>query len=153
MPERVTRDRRVGRVCALFSDDEAGRLVVEITEHAPVDDYDQLKKALDPLRERGLRLAVDDAGAGFASLRHILNLAPDIIKLDRTLIDRIDEDCSRQALAAGLISFADKIDAAIVAEGIEREEEVHALDELGVGFGQGYFFARPGPLPLRLAAG
>jgi EAL domain-containing protein (putative c-di-GMP-specific phosphodiesterase class I)/DNA-binding NarL/FixJ family response regulator len=131
---------------------EAKRIVVEITEHAPVDDYDLLKSALDPLRELGLRLAVDDAGAGFASLRHILNLAPDIIKLDRTLIDRIDEDRSRQALAAGLISFAEKIGATIVAEGIEREEEVRALVELGVGHGQGYFFARPGPLPLRLEA-
>jgi EAL domain-containing protein (putative c-di-GMP-specific phosphodiesterase class I)/DNA-binding NarL/FixJ family response regulator len=136
---------------ALFAGD-AKRIVVEITEHAPVDDYDLLKSALDPLRDLGLRLAVDDAGAGFASLRHILNLAPDIIKLDRALIDRIDEDRSRQALAAGLISFAEKIGATIVAEGIEREEEVRALVELGVGHGQGYFFARPGPLPLRLEA-
>jgi EAL domain-containing protein (putative c-di-GMP-specific phosphodiesterase class I)/DNA-binding NarL/FixJ family response regulator len=140
------------RFRSLFSNQDAKRIVVEITEHAAIDDYELLKSALDPLRELGLRLAVDDAGAGFASLRHILNLAPDIIKLDRTLIDRIDEDRSRQALAAGLISFAEKIEATIVAEGIEREAEVSALIGLGVGHGQGYFFARPGPLPLRLEA-
>lgn len=137
---------------SLFAGQDAERIVIEITEHAPIDDYEQLKDALDPLRELGLRLAVDDAGAGFASLRHILNLAPDIIKLDRALIDRIDEDRSRQALAAGLISFAEKIGAKIVAEGIEREAELRALVDLGVGHGQGYFFARPGPLPLRLEA-
>ena len=136
----------------VFSDQDAKRIVIEITEHAPVEDYDALKSALGPLRALGLRLAVDDAGAGFASLRHILNLEPDIIKLDRALIDRIDEDRSRQALAAGLISFAEKIGAKIVAEGIEREAELRALVDLGVGHGQGYLFARPGPLPLRLEA-
>jgi EAL domain-containing protein (putative c-di-GMP-specific phosphodiesterase class I) len=94
-------------------------------------------------------LAVDDAGAGFASLRHILRLAPHFIKLDRTLIDGIEADRSRQALAAGLISFAHKIEATIIAEGIERSEEVDALRELGVDYGQGFFLARPAPLPLK----
>ena len=96
-----------------------------------------------------MRLAVDDAGAGFASLRHILRLAPDFIKLDRTLIDGIERDRSRQALAAGLISFADKIEATIIAEGIERSAEVDALTALGVDYGQGFFIARPAPLPLQ----
>jgi EAL domain-containing protein (putative c-di-GMP-specific phosphodiesterase class I) len=95
-----------------------------------------------------VRLAVDDAGAGFASLRHILRLAPDFIKLDRTLIDGIEKDRSRQALAAGLISFAERIDATIIAEGIEQIAEVDMLTSLGVGYGQGFFLARPGPLPL-----
>ena len=106
-----------------------------------------------PLREFGVRIAIDDAGAGFASLRHILRLEPEFIKLDRTLIDGIEADRSRQALAAGLISFAEKIDATIVAEGIERPAEVEKLSELGVRYGQGYFFARPGPLPLPLLVG
>ena len=125
------------------------RVVVEVTEHARIDDYERLNSAFDRLREPGVRLAVDDAGAGFASLRHILRLAPDFIKLDRTLIDGIEYDRSRQALAAGLISFAEKIEATIIAEGIEHSEEVDVLTALGVGYGQGFFIAKPGPLPLK----
>ena len=126
------------------------RLVAELTEHAPVADYERLDRALAPLRQRGLRLAVDDAGAGFASLRHILRLGPDFIKLDRTLIDKIHSDRSKQALAAGLISFAEKSGTTIVAEGIERAADLEVLVELGASFGQGYYLARPGPLPLPL---
>ena len=137
----------------LIAGSDGARLVVEITEHARIDDYDALSEALDALREFGVRIAIDDAGAGFASLRHILRLEPEFIKLDRTLIDGIERDRSRQALAAGLISFAEKIDATIVAEGIERPAEVEKLSELGVRYGQGYFFARPAPLPLPLLVG
>ncbi len=109
------------------------------------------QRGVRPLRELGVRFAVDDAGAGFASLRHILRLAPDFIKLDRTLIDGIQSDRSRQALAAGLISFAERIDATIIAEGIEKLAELNMLASLGVGHGQGFFLARPGPLPLSAA--
>jgi EAL domain-containing protein (putative c-di-GMP-specific phosphodiesterase class I)/DNA-binding NarL/FixJ family response regulator len=137
----------------LIAGSDGARVVVEITEHARINDYDRLREALDGIREVGARVAIDDAGAGFASLRHILRLEPEFIKLDRTLIDGIESDRSRQALAAGLISFAEKIDATIVAEGIERPGEVEALAELGVLYGQGYFFARPGPLPLPLLVG
>ena len=137
----------------LIAASDGPRLVVEITEHARIDDYDALRETLDALRDFGVRIAIDDAGAGFASLRHILRLEPEFIKLDRTLIDGIEADRSRQALAAGLISFAEKIDATIVAEGIERLAEVEKLSELGVRYGQGYFFARPGPLPLPLLVG
>lgn len=127
---------------------EAKRVVIEVTEHMPVEDYDALNHAIVGLRALGVRLAIDDAGAGFASLRHILRLAPDFVKLDRTLIDDIERDRSHQALAAGLISFANKIDATIVAEGIEREAQLRALRELGVSRGQGFLLARPAPLPL-----
>ena len=127
--------------------------MVEITEHAPIDDYESLRDALAACASSASALAIDDAGAGFASLRHILRLEPELIKLDRTLIDGIESDRSRQALAAGLISFAEKIDATIVAEGIERPAEVEKLAELGVRYGQGYFFARPAPLPLPLLVG
>jgi EAL domain-containing protein (putative c-di-GMP-specific phosphodiesterase class I)/CheY-like chemotaxis protein len=132
----------------LLENADPTRVVVEVTEHARIDDYERLNVAFDRLREEGVRLAVDDAGAGFASLRHILRLAPHFIKLDRTLIDGIGADRSRQALAAGLISFADKIEATIIAEGIERSAEVDALRELGVDYGQGFYIARPAPLPL-----
>ena len=137
----------------LIAGSDGPRVVVEITEHARIHDYESLRDALDAVREFGVRVAIDDAGAGFASLRHILRLEPEFIKLDRTLIDGIEADRSRQALAAGLISFAEKIDATIVAEGIERPAEVDALAELGVRYGQGFYFARPAPLPLPLLVG
>ena len=119
------------------------RVVVEITEHAPIEDYEALAPSLRRLRRRGVRLAIDDAGAGFASLRHILRLAPDVIKLDMTLTRRIESDRAERALTRALISFAAEIDATIVAEGIESEAEIAALRELGVVYGQGYHLGRP----------
>jgi EAL domain-containing protein (putative c-di-GMP-specific phosphodiesterase class I)/DNA-binding NarL/FixJ family response regulator len=130
----------------LVASADGERLVVEVTEHAPVPDYSCVDDALCRLRALGVRLAIDDAGAGFASLRHILRLSPDLIKLDVSLIRDIHVDGSKQALAAGLISFAERIGASIIAEGIEQVEEAQALIELGVGYGQGYFFGRPGSL-------
>jgi EAL domain-containing protein (putative c-di-GMP-specific phosphodiesterase class I)/AmiR/NasT family two-component response regulator len=124
----------------------AGRLVLEITEHEAVEDYDDLVEALAPLRARGTRIAIDDAGAGFASLRHTLRIAPDIVKLDLSLTRDIDSDRAKRALATALVSFADEMGFALVAEGIETAEELATLGELGVGFGQGYFLAEPGPL-------
>jgi EAL domain-containing protein (putative c-di-GMP-specific phosphodiesterase class I)/ActR/RegA family two-component response regulator len=122
------------------------RLVVEMTEHAPVEDYEALDAAVAPLRAAGCRLAVDDVGAGFSSLRHILRLAPDVIKLDISLTRHIDSDPPRRALATALISFASAIKASIVAEGIETQDEVDALRGLGVTYGQGYHLSRPQPL-------
>jgi len=132
----------------LLESSDPARVVIEVTEHARIDNYERLNAAFDRVREVGVRLAVDDAGAGFASLRHILRLAPDFIKLDRTLIAGIESDRSRQALAAGLISFAERIDATIIAEGIEELAEVDMLTSLGVCHGQGFLLARPGPLRL-----
>lgn len=123
------------------------RMVIEITEHARINDYGQVKAVADKLHERGTRLAIDDAGAGFASLRHIIDLMPDLIKLDISLVRSIDTDTRRHALAAGLSTFAREIGAQIIAEGIETREELDALCELGVEYGQGYYLARPGPLP------
>ncbi|HUY71096.1 MAG TPA: EAL domain-containing protein [Gaiellaceae bacterium] len=133
----------------LVSSTDGSRLVAEITEHAPIRNYTRLGEALTTLRALGMRLAIDDAGAGYSSLRHILELSPDLIKLDVSLIRDIDRDRSKQALAAGLISFADKMGSSIIAEGIERAAEAKTLVELGVGHGQGYFLGRPLPLPLR----
>ncbi len=124
----------------------AGRLVLEITEHEAVEDYPSLVDALAPLRANGARVAIDDAGAGFASLRHTLRIAPDIVKLDMSLTRGIDADRGKRALAAALVSFAMEMDFALVAEGIETADELEALRQLGVGFGQGYFLAVPGPL-------
>ena len=104
------------RFADLITTQIARRLVIEVTEHAPIGDYQSLTSALAPVRARGVRLAIDDAGAGFASLQHILRLGPEFIKLDMGLIRGIHRDRSQQALAAGLISFAEKIGATIVAD-------------------------------------
>jgi EAL domain-containing protein (putative c-di-GMP-specific phosphodiesterase class I)/CheY-like chemotaxis protein len=128
------------------------RLVIEITEHAPVEDYDTLNEALRGFRADGGRLAVDDAGAGFSSLRHILRLSPDFIKLDGALTRGIDADRTRRALGAALISFASEIGVPIIAEGIETQEDLDALRGLEVTCGQGFFLGEPGPLPSPAAA-
>lgn len=142
-PETVTS----ARFAELLPDVPAKSVVLEVTEHARVDDYGALGDALQDFRARGGRLAVDDAGAGFASLKHILRLAPEVVKLDREVAQGIDADRPRRALAAALISFAFDIGAEVVAEGIETQAEVDALRDLGVSYGQGYFLARPGPIP------
>lgn len=123
------------------------RIVIELTEHAAIEDYRAARAALAPLRAVGVRVAVDDAGAGFASLRHALQLAPDFIKLDVSLCRGIDADRQRRALAAGLVGFAQELPAAIVAEGIETPAELQALRDLGVRYAQGFYLAMPGPLP------
>lgn len=122
------------------------RLVVELTEHAQVADYDQLARALAPLRASGMRLAIDDAGAGYASLRHILQLRPDVVKLDRQLIDGLDGDPVRRSLVAAMVAFSREIGARLVAEGVERAEELKTLQELGVHYAQGYLLGRPAAL-------
>ena len=124
----------------------AGRIVVEITEHERVEDYTLLATALDHLRSLGARIAIDDAGAGFASLRHTLQLAPDIVKVDISLTRDIDKDRAKRALASALISFADEMGMSIVAEGIETRTELQTLLELGVPYGQGFYLAKPAPL-------
>lgn len=118
-------------------------LAVEITEHAVIDDYAELRAVLD---RWGCRVSVDDAGAGYASLRHILELRPHIVKLDIGLVRGIDGDMARQSLVAGLSHFADQNDILLVAEGIEAEGEARVLTSLGVPLGQGYLFGKPAPL-------
>jgi EAL domain-containing protein (putative c-di-GMP-specific phosphodiesterase class I)/DNA-binding NarL/FixJ family response regulator len=129
-----------------MTEHDLSAVIFEITEHAPIEDYDQISKRLAALRSTGARLAVDDAGAGFASLRHILRLNPEVIKLDITLTQRIDADAKRKALGSALITFAGEIGADVIAEGIETKRELDALLELGVAYGQGYFLGRPAPL-------
>lgn len=125
----------------------AERLVLEMTEHARVDDYPALNAALGGLRERGIRLAIDDAGAGFASLRHIVLLHPDFIKLDMTLTRDVHVDETRRALVVALVAFGYQIEASVVAEGVETAEQLATLRQAGVQFGQGFHLASPQALP------
>jgi EAL domain-containing protein (putative c-di-GMP-specific phosphodiesterase class I) len=119
------------------------RIVLEITEHVSIPDYAQLISVLKPLRKKGMRLAVDDAGAGYASFRHILRLEPDLIKLDISLTRNIDTDRTRRALAAALIRFAEETGSRIIAEGIETEAELNVLRHLRINKAQGYLIGRP----------
>jgi EAL domain-containing protein (putative c-di-GMP-specific phosphodiesterase class I) len=119
-------------------------LILEITEHDQVDDYVALRQAIAALGE-GVRFAIDDAGAGFASLRHILELSPTHVKLDRGLVSRIHTDPARQALVAGLVHFAERVDLRLIAEGVETMPERDTLLRLGVRIGQGFLFGQPKP--------
>nr|WP_231134515.1 EAL domain-containing protein [Motilibacter deserti] len=128
------------------------RVVLELTEHCAVAEYDQLVDALAPLRAAGVRVAVDDAGAGFASFRHVVRLRPDIVKLDMSLIAGIDADPVRRSLVSSLLVFSADIGATVVAEGIETRQELDTLLELGVSWGQGYLLGRPVAAPAALEA-
>lgn len=136
------------QVAEMLTGSEPERILVELTEHARVEDYGLLVERLDVLRAAGVRLAVDDTGAGFSSLRHILWLRPDVIKLDLDLTRGVDVDPARRALAAALLSFAAEIGGTVVAEGVETVGELDALRELGVEAAQGYYLGRPQALPL-----
>ncbi|SJZ85725.1 sensor domain-containing phosphodiesterase [Consotaella salsifontis] len=141
-----------GRLPELFSARRycPQRILLEITEHAEVEDYEAFAKALAPLRKAGVRLAIDDAGAGYSGLQHIVKLAPDKIKLDMSLTSGIDTDAARRALASALVFFARETGCAIVAEGVETEEELMTLRLLGVSYGQGFGLGRPMALPQAL---
>ncbi len=134
------------RLVQALSEAPLERLVLEITEHEAVTDYAVLNESLAPLRRRGLRVAVDDAGSGFASFRHVVKLEPDIVKLDTSLVHEIDCDRVLRALGYSLTAFASAL-GAVVAEGVETEREVDALRFLGVPYAQGYHFGRPDALP------
>ncbi len=129
---------------AAMAEIPAERVVLELTEHTGIDDYHLFGEAITELRSNGLRLAVDDAGAGFSSFRHILNLRPDIIKLDIALTRGIDTDPARRALGSAMLTFGlDAYDASIVAEGVETQNELTTLQNLGCHYGQGYYLGRP----------
>ena len=125
------------------------RVVIELTEHTPVHDYRELAAALLELRAQGLRIAVDDAGAGFASLRHVVQLAPDLLKIDTSLTAAFEHDRATRAMIVAFVAFSNDIQIRIVAEGIENERTAQMLGEIGIRYGQGYAFGRPAPLPRR----
>ena len=121
------------------------RILLELSEHDRVDDYAALTAVLAPLRERGMRLAIDDVGAGFSSLRHIVLTSPDVIKIDRTIIAGVSGDPVLTTLVRSLVDFGHGCDARVVAEGVETAADAAALAMLDVDYGQGWHFGRPGP--------
>jgi EAL domain-containing protein (putative c-di-GMP-specific phosphodiesterase class I)/DNA-binding NarL/FixJ family response regulator len=123
-------------------------LVLEVTEHAPVENYPRFRVAVGQMREHGAQLAIDDAGAGFASLRHILELNAELIKLDGSLTHSLEADPRRRSLASALIEFGRESGAAVLAEHIESEMQLCELRRLGVTYGQGYHLGRPQAAPV-----
>ncbi|MEN7536309.1 sensor domain-containing phosphodiesterase [Aurantiacibacter flavus] len=121
------------------------KLVVEVTEHQQVADFCALKDKLAGLSAHA-RIAIDDVGAGYSGLRHLVDLAPDLLKLDMSLTRDIHRDVARQALTTAMVHFARQIGSKLVAEGVECEEERAMLAALGVDYGQGFLFARPMPV-------
>jgi EAL domain-containing protein (putative c-di-GMP-specific phosphodiesterase class I) len=136
-----------GALLELFSQyGDLNRFVLEITEHVIIQDYQEILSAIDPLRKKGMRLAIDDTGAGYASFRHILLLKPEIIKLDMSLIRDIDQNEEKQALTAALVAFSRRGKHLLIAEGVETQEEFSVLRDLGVDLVQGYLFSKPMPV-------
>jgi EAL domain-containing protein (putative c-di-GMP-specific phosphodiesterase class I) len=117
-------------------------IVLEITEHETIADYAALRSAFVALGS-GLRLAIDDAGAGVANFNHLIELRPQFVKVDIGLVRGVNADLTRQALIVALLHFATATDCRLIAEGIETEAERAVLEKLEVPFGQGYLFGRP----------
>ena len=118
--------------------------MLEVTEHEVIEDYDAVREAIRSLG-KDIRLAVDDAGAGVANFGHIIDLRPDFVKLDISLVRRVNANLGRQAMVVGMRHFSRTAGCRLIAEGIETEDEARTLRALGVEFGQGYLYGHPGP--------
>jgi EAL domain-containing protein (putative c-di-GMP-specific phosphodiesterase class I)/DNA-binding NarL/FixJ family response regulator len=125
----------------------ARRVVIELTERSPIVDYEETRGRLAELRALGSRLAIDDVGTGFSGLAHIVELSPDLLKFDQSLVRGVDAEEHKSALIARLSSYAEQVEMEVVAEGIETVGELETLRALGVGAGQGFLLGRPGPIP------
>ena len=138
-----------GALADVLLDEHAHRIVLELEGHAQIQDPKAFYDAVDALRCRGARFSVDETGAGFGALDHVLDLSPSFVRLAAGLTRGIDLDRTRRALALSVISFASHLGAGIVADRIETEEELRTLHRLGVHYGLGFHIGRPGPLPAR----
>jgi len=118
-------------------------LVIEVTEQSIVRSYPELRSVLEPLRKDGLRIAIDDAGAGYASLHHVVELRPDFIKVDRSLVDGVADDHARRVAVSAFVLLSLDLGATVVAEGVERPRDLSTLCDLGVQAAQGYLLGRP----------
>lgn len=148
----VTQDMLLsGTLPALLDGYDGNRVLLELTEHVAVADYRPVRGAIDELRERGVGLAIDDVGAGYSCFRHIVELEPECIKLDRTFIEGIEIKRAWAAMARALIAMAADTGMLVIAEGIETDAHLALARELGAGYGQGYLIARPSePLAMPL---
>ena len=129
-----------------------GLTVIEITENSVIDDFDRMRDMVRQLRAHGFRVAIDDAGAGYAGLQTMVEIEPDFIKLDMSLIRGVDTSVVKQRLVRTLRDFCREAAITLIAEGIETARQLETLQELGVTHGQGFLFGLPGTdMPLREA--
>ncbi len=122
-------------------------ICLEITEHERVDDYRSVARSVEGLRAAGVRISVDDVGAGFSGFLQVVELKPDTLKIDYTLVHGIDNDPARRAATVALTAFAKEVGATLIMEGVETEGELRVAVELGVDMVQGYLTGRPVPAP------
>jgi EAL domain-containing protein (putative c-di-GMP-specific phosphodiesterase class I)/CheY-like chemotaxis protein len=132
-----------GRLPEILTGRPLDRVILEVTEHAVIGDYRSFDAVLAPWRTAGLRVAVDDAGGGYASFAHILSLSPDIIKVEASITQDIQLDKRRQAMARALVGFARELDLIVVAEGVETAGDLEVLQAMGVHWAQGFHVGRP----------
>jgi EAL domain-containing protein (putative c-di-GMP-specific phosphodiesterase class I) len=121
------------------------QIVFELTEKKAVTDFEMFEKVLHNYRSQGFRLAIDDVGTGYSSLKTIVHLRPEFIKLDRSLIHNIADNVSQQKLVSLLLNFANQSNTSVIAEGIEQLEDLHFLKQEGIHLGQGYALGKPHP--------
>lgn len=136
-------DRRIAEL--LLNQRSLSGVVLELTEHIDASDISGLSSLISDLRSLGAKVAVDDAGSGYSGLQRILELQPDYLKLDRSLVMDLDRNDANSALVEMFAGFASRIDAWLIAEGVERPGELERLRRLHVPLVQGYLLARPGP--------
>ncbi len=129
----------------IFSHDH--RVFLEITESVPLSHFKLVSHVLREIRGKGIHLVVDDLGAGYSNLKYIADLAPEFVKLDRELIAGLGRDARLRSLVGSIVRLCTELGAQVVAEGIETADEAMASQDAGVGYGQGYFFARPASPP------
>ena len=130
----------------MLADVDPTRIVLELTEHDAVLDYGALDEALEACRTRGVRVAVDDVGAGFSSFSHVLELSPEFVKIDQSITRHIDVDDARRRLAHAIAELAGQMGATVIAEGVETQGELDAVNAVGISAAQGYYLSRPRPL-------
>ncbi|WP_425071332.1 sensor domain-containing phosphodiesterase [Sagittula sp. S175] len=135
---------------AIFPEAERHRIVIELTEHEQVSNYETFLQAIDGLRRLGFRVAIDDVGAGYSSFRHVIQLKPEVIKIDRSLIAGIDHSAERGSLANALREYSEIHGACLIAEGVETADELARVQALGIPYAQGYAIARPAPFEALL---
>lgn len=134
--------RKTLEVCGLVPND----VVLEISEQESIENFEIFREIRDYYRKLGFRIALDDTGAGYASLEAVVELAPDFIKVDRAFVRGVDEDPSRQELLHALQKVANSLGSSIIAEGLDTLEELATLGDLGIRYGQGWLFGHPNPL-------
>jgi len=133
---------RIHEMVSYFAE-HPGHFVFELTERAAIEDYAQFRELLSEFRAKGIEVAIDDAGSGYASLEAIAAIAPDYLKITKSLVSTLADEPIKQDLVKMLIELAGKINSKTLAEGIETQEEYETCRDLGIDLIQGYYFAHP----------